>query len=565
MKLSKYLIPTLKEVPSDADTISAKLMLRAGMIRKVASGIYEWLPVGLRVLKKVESIIREEMNSVDGQEVWLPHIQPKSLWKETGRWAFYGKELLRIKDRKNNEFCFGPTAEEVITDLVRREVRSYRELPIMLYQFGTKFRDEIRPRFGVMRAREFYMKDAYSFHADEKCAEDYYSKVFEAYKKAFKRCGLKFREVEADPGTIGGSYSHEFMVLADTGEETMVSCGCGYGANIERAECKDESGDDGKEKPRELKDVPTPGAWTVDDVAKLLKEPKEKFIKTLFFLAGKDPVVALVRGDEELNESKLRRFLKCESLEKADNKTYEKIAGCEVGYAGPVGLKARIIADFGVKSITNGISGANKKDKHTININIGRDYKPETFADLRMIKEGDNCPKCGAKLIFSKGIEVGHTFKLGLKYSKSMDATFLDKEGKKRNFVMGCYGIGVSRIVAAAIEQSYDEFGIIWPKPIAPFNVILIPINYSDAKTKQTSDELYKELTEEGIGVLFDDRDVRAGVKFKDADLLGIPLRVTISEKKMAKGVIELKERASKDTIDIPVEKATEEIVSKVK
>ncbi|HRY28690.1 MAG TPA: proline--tRNA ligase [Elusimicrobiota bacterium] len=575
MRLSKYLLPTLKELPADADTVSAKLMLRAGLIRKVAAGLYEWLPFGLRVLKKVEQIIREEMDRAGGQEVWLPIVQPKELWEETGRWQVYGKELLRIKDRKDTEFCLAPTAEEVITDLVRREVRSYRELPLLLYQFGIKFRDEIRPRFGVMRAREFYMKDAYSFHADDADLEKTYKEVYDAYVRICERCGFKFRPVEAATGAIGGRFSHEFMVLAETGEETIATCDvCGYAANIELAESTAFGSKKG-EPLQALGEVDTPDCWTVEDVSKLLKIPKIKFIKTLFYDTDQGPVVALMRGDHELNEAKLQRHLGAKWIQKASDETYRSVAHCEVGYAGPVGLSARVVADWNVATVENGVTGANKKDKHLVNVNLERDctLAPESFGDLRMVREGDPCTRCFRKntekptfhkLAFHKGIEVGHVFKLGTKYSESMSAGFLTEKGTKSPFVMGCYGIGVSRIVAAAIEQCHDDNGILWPAPLAPFQVIVLPLNVSEPNVMAAAEKIYSELRSRGVEALLDDRDQRAGVKFKDADLLGIPWRVTVGEKKLAGGCVELKSRSASASEDAPVEEAADRVLKKI-
>ena len=544
MHFSKLFIPTLREAPADADNISAKLMQRAGMIRKLASGVYEWLPLGLKVLKKVEQIIREEMNAINGNEVSLPLLLPKDLWMETGRWNVYGKELFRLKDRKDSEFCLGPTHEEAITDLVRRDVRSYRQLPLMLYQFGTKFRDEIRPRFGVMRAREFLMKDAYSFHTDEKDLERYYLEVFEAYKKICDRCGFKYRPVEATAGAIGGSFSHEFMVLAETGEEEIVSCECGYGANVEKAEFKIWESKPNTDALEAVKEIHTPGVSSVADVGKLLKQNERKFIKTMVYMADEKPVVALIRGDFEINEHKLQSLLDASIVELADEKTIEKITGAPVGYAGPQGLKSvKIIADHSVKGVVNGITGANKKDYHASGVNPGRDFVPETYADLRFVRRGDKCARCGKELIFSRGIEVGHTFKLGLKYSKAMKATYLDEAGKENLMVMGCYGIGVSRIVAATIEQSNDAEGIIWPVKLAPYQVSIVPVNYEDAQTRKVSDDICAKLTAAGVEVLLDDRNERAGIKFKDADLIGIPYRITIGEKNLKEGKVELKAR----------------------
>jgi prolyl-tRNA synthetase len=569
MFLSKYLLPTLKEIPRDAETPSHQLMIRSGMIRQLASGIYEWLPLGLRVLHKVENIIREEMDSIGGQELSLPAMQPKELWEESGRWDFYGKELIRLKDRNSRDFCLGPTHEEVITDLVRREVRSYRELPLLLYQFQTKFRDEIRPRFGVIRAREFYMKDAYSFDATDKDAEVTYNNVFKAYSGIFHRCGLNFRPVEAQTGAIGGTFSHEFMVIADTGEEIMVSCKCGYAANIEKAECPP-----GKKKLSntaelmKLEEVETKNMKTVEEVGNFLQQKPDKFIKTLVYKTDDgQPIVVLVRGDHEVNESKLKNYLGVNEIFLADEKTIEEVTGAPLGFAGPVGLKGRcrILADYSVEGIVNGVTGANRKDYHFKNVNINRDYSVNEILDLRKVHEGDPCPRCGKTLEFSRGIEVGHTFKLGTKYSKALQATFLDKDGKEKYFVMGCYGIGVSRIVASAIEQSHDEKGIIWPLPIAPFQVLILPVNYEDEKIKAISDRIYRQLEKSGYEVLMDDRDERAGVKFKDADLIGIPIRVTVGEKTLAKDTVEVKLRREKEVREVKpsqVQKVVRELIT---
>lgn len=571
MKLSEFYLPTLREAPSDCDTISSQLMFRAGMIRKLSSGVYNWLPLGLRVLKKVEQIIREEMNAIGGLEVWLPHLLPREIWEETGRWDLYGKELFRLKDRKNADFCLTPTAEEVITALVRNELRSYKQLPKMFYQFGTKFRDEIRPRFGVIRAREFYMKDAYSFHKDEKDAEEYYKMVFDAYCKIFRRCGLKFVAVEAATGAIGGKFSHEFMVVKEDnekfiGEETIVFCGnCGYSANIEKAECIYPEVELIEER-KDLEEVYTPNLKTVEEVSSFLKQPKEKFIKTLVYITDeKEVFVVLIRGDYEVNENKLKGVLGKNEITLADSETVEKIFGVQVGFLGPVGLKSsqkvKIIADKSVIYITNGISGANKIDYHIKNINYDINFKSDIVADIRNITPNDICPKCKARntLKFSKGIEVGHTFKLGIKYSKSMGATFLDSENKEQYFIMGCYGIGVSRIVAAAIEQHHDKDGIIWCPSIAPFLVYLLPIDYKDKTIKQVTDSLYELMTKNKIEVLLDDRDERPGVKFKDADLIGIPIRITIS-KKLLPGRVEFYIRKDKTMYLVEINNSLEKI-----
>ncbi|OGL46156.1 MAG: proline--tRNA ligase [Candidatus Schekmanbacteria bacterium RBG_16_38_11] len=570
MRWSKYLIPTLKEDPTEAEVISHKLMLRAGMIRKLSAGIYNYLPLGYRVIRKIEEIIRQEMNRAGALEVLLPAIQPSELWIESGRWELYGKELLRIKDRSDRDFCFGPTHEEVITDLVRKEVKSYRQLPLNLYQIQTKFRDEIRPRFGIMRAREFTMKDAYSFDADDKGAEVNYQKMHEAYCKIFERCGLKFRPVEAETGTIGGSFSHEFMVLADTGEETIASCNkCQYAANIERAEIGGEQIKDQKSKIksndlelRELKTVDTPGLKAVEEVAAFLKREKKDLIKTLIYEADGEPVAALIRGDCEINENKLKKVLGCKEIKLAGDEMVERVTKSPKGFAGPVGLSGiRIMADWSVKGMANSVTGANSLDKHYINVNIGRDFTVKEFYDLRVSKENDPCPKCTGRLVFTKGIEVGHIFKLGTKYSESLKATFLDQEGKEQLMIMGCYGIGVGRAMAASIEQNNDEDGIIWPMPIAPFHVLILPLNTNHKETLEISERIYKGLLDKGVEVLLDDRDERPGVKFKDSDLIGIPLRITIGEKSLKEGKVEIRERKTKEIKKIEKDKVVEEIL----
>ena len=557
MKLSNYYIPTLKEAPKDADTLSAKLMIRAGLIRKLASGLYEWLPLGLRVLKKVENIVREEMDKTGACEVWLPVVQPKELWEESARWTYYGKELLRFQDRKEAAFCIAPTAEEVITDLIRKDVSSYKQLPLCLYQFGTKFRDEIRPRFGVMRAREFYMKDAYSFAATDEQANAWYQKMYEAYQRIFKRCGFDFAAVEADTGSIGGNFSHEFMVLAETGEDTIANCAaCGYAANTEKAEIQKPA--DIKINPADLKPMEkrdTPKVYTVEDVAELLHLPTSQLIKLLVFTADGKPVVALVRGDHELNEFKFKALLKCNELEKASEEIYTQVTGSFVGFAGPQGLKEKnpqvmIYADNYVKNIVNGVAGGNEKDVHMINVTPQRDVTVDVYADLKMASAGDLCGRCGKPFTFKKGIETGHVFKLGTKYSAAMQATFLDEKQTAKPMIMGCYGIGISRVVAAAIEQSHDDNGIIWPAPLAPFDVALVAIDYdSNPDVKKHTDEISAALEAKGLSVLVDDRDERPGIKFKDMDLIGLPHRVVISSRTVADGQFEYKPRAVKDAV----------------
>lgn len=564
MRFTKLYVPTLREAPGDADIVSAKLMLRSGMIRKIASGVYEWLPLGLKVLKNVERIIREEMNAIGGQEVQLPLLLPKELWEETGRWQIYGKELFRLKDRKDGLFCLGPTHEEAITDMVRRDVRSYRQLPLMFYQIGPKYRDEIRPRFGVMRSREFIMKDAYSFHAEEKDLERYYQEVFNAYKKICDRCGFTYRAVEAATGAIGGSFSHEFMVLAETGEEEIAWCECGYGANVEKAECAGVVQAGRAEEPQALGEVHTPGARTVEEVGKFLNADASRFIKTLIYVADGTPVVALIRGDNEINEAKLAAVLGAGELALATEAVIEQVTGAPIGFAGPVGLKTKVkvVADNTVETVLNGITGANKADYHIKNVNMNRDFTPDVIADIRKVKAGDCCKHCGKELSFKRGIEIGHAFKLGTKYSSSMKAVYLDAAGKEQEMIMGCYGIGVSRIVAATIEQSHDDNGIIWPAALAPFKVIIVPVNVSDEKVMSVAEALYKELSAAGIEVLMDDRDERAGIKFKDADLVGIPYRVTIGEKNLKDGNVEFKARWQKNTESrlVPVNEIAAEI-----
>ena len=572
MKLSNYYIPTLKEAPKDADTLSAKLMIRAGLIRKLASGLYEWLPLGLRVLKKVENIVREEMDKAGACEVWLPVVQPKELWEESGRWTFYGKELLRFEDRKKAAFCIAPTAEEVITDLVRKDVSSYKQLPVCLYQFGTKFRDEIRPRFGVMRAREFYMKDAYSFAATDEDASAWYKKMYDAYQRIFTRCGFEFAAVEADTGSIGGNFSHEFMVLADTGEDTIANCpACGYAANTEKAEIRPPA--DVEINKADLKPIEksnTPNAHSVEDVAQLLGVSTDKLIKLLVFTADGNPVIALVRGDHELNEFKFKALLKCNELEKASEEVYTQVTGSPVGFAGAQGLKAKnpnvkIYADNYVKNIVNGVAGGNEKDVHVINITPKRDIEVDMYADLKMASAGDKCAKCGAAFTFKRGIETGHVFKLGTKYSAAMNASFLDETQKAQPMIMGCYGIGISRVVAAAIEQSHDDNGIIWPAPLAPFDVALVAIDYeSNPDVKKYTDEICATLEGKGVSVLVDDRDERPGVKFKDMDLIGLPHRLVISSRTVKDGECEYKNRREKDAVRWQLNEASAKLLELV-
>ena len=548
MRVSETLIPTLREDPGEAETVSHRLMLRAGLIRKVAAGIYTYLPLGLRVLRKIERIVREEMNRAGAQELLMPIASPAELWRETGRWDFYGKELLRFKDRHERDFCLGPTHEEVITDLFRREVRSYRQMPLNFYQIQTKFRDEIRPRFGLMRGREFIMKDAYSFDRDEAGARLNYQKMYDAYNRIFTRCGLTFRPVEADTGLIGGTSSHEFMVLAETGEETIVYSEDGtYAANVERAEVlPPDTADNSAHRP--LTPVSTPNRRTVEEVTAFLKIEPRQLVKTLLYSTGKETVAVLVRGDHDVNEIKVKRLLGVPEIELLKPELVPGLTGAPVGFVGPVGLKqVRIIGDWAVKAMANFVVGANQTDTHFVDANWERDFKVDQFADLRNARAGDGSPRKDGTLKTAKGIEVGHVFMLGTKYSQAMKATFLDAQGQEQLAVMGCYGIGVSRTAAASVEQNHDAKGIKWPVPIAPFHVTLLPLSQSQPVT-QLAETLYRTMQEAGIEVLWDDRDERAGVKFNDADLIGAPYHLVIGEKGLAQGQVELKLRHTGET-----------------
>ncbi|MBW2168310.1 MAG: proline--tRNA ligase [Deltaproteobacteria bacterium] len=568
MRYSSYFMPTYKEIPSDAEVISHQLMLRAGMIRKLTSGIYTYLPAGLRSIKKVENIIREEMNRSGAIEILMPAVQPAELWRESGRWDHYGHELLRFRDRHNHDACFGPTHEEVITDLVRREIHSYKQMPVNLYQIQTKFRDEIRPRFGLMRGREFIMKDAYSFDVDEEGADRSYEIMNETYTRIFQRCGLRFRAVEADTGAIGGSYSHEFMVLADTGEDQIMNCmECDYAANLERAEVKlpDSQPESDRNDMNPMEEVDTPDIKTVEDVTSFLSITPDELIKTLIFVVDEDVVAVMVRGDHEINEAKLKNFLGAQDVELADTDLVSETTGAPMGFAGPVGLKIKLVADNAVKEMKNFVAGGNRKDLHLKNVNLGRDFSVDRFGDLRVITPQDSCPKCSGKIQFGRGIEVGHIFKLGTKYSKSLKALFLDEQGKERPIIMGCYGIGVGRTVAAAIEQNHDKNGIIFPIPISPFEVTILPLQIHETSVAETAEKIYADLLDHDIDVLLDDRDERAGVKFNDADLIGIPVRVTVGLRGVRNDQVEVKLRAEPESIVVPINEASAIIRQKTK
>lgn len=565
VRYSEYFIPTLKEDPADAEVVSHKLMIRAGMIRKLAAGIYNYLPLGLRCISKVENIVREEMNRAGAIELLMPAVLPAELWEESGRWDYYGKELLRFKDRADREFCIGPTHEEIITDIVRRDVRSYKELPVNLYQIQTKFRDEIRPRFGVMRAREFIMKDAYSFDSSVESAEKSYWAMYEAYTRIFERCGLEFRAVLADTGNIGGNFSHEFMVLAPTGEDIIMSCSkCDYAANLELAEVGESSEsatNEGTEDAEPVKEVHTPGMKTVEEVAEHLGVKPSNLIKTMIVTVDGEPLAALVRGDHELSLTKLRKSLGAELVELATPDVIQETTGGKMGFSGPVGLKTRIIADKSVKDMGVSVTGANKADYHIINVVLGRDYDAELFSDIRVAEDGDKCPSCdGATLESTRGIEVGHVFMLGTKYSEAMSANFIDKDGKEKPFIMGCYGIGIGRTVAAAIEQNHDEGGIIFPEALAPFQVTVLPLKVKDEEVMKASEKIYNELIELGYEAIIDDRDVGPGFKFKDAELIGIPVQVAVGPRTIKEGEAELKVRKTGDSRNIKLDSVVQEV-----
>ncbi len=546
MRLSSFPVHTLKEVPSEAEIVSHQLMLRAGLIRRLTSGIYSWMPLGLRVLRRVEQVVREEMNRAGAHELLMPAVQPAELWRESDRWDRYGPLLLRITDRHAREFCFGPTHEEVITDLARREIRSYRQLPVNFYQIQTKFRDEIRPRFGVMRAREFIMKDAYSFHVDQDSLEAGYQQMRQAYTRIFSRLGLRFRAVDADSGEIGGSRSEEFHVLADSGEDAIAWCEAdGYAANVETAEALAPARPRGK-PAQSLREVDTPGARTITEISALLDLPADSCVKTLM-VEGRDggAVALVIRGDHELNALKAAKLPQvADPLHMCDAETVRRHTGCEPGFIGPVGLTVPIIADRAAAALSDFICGANRVDTHLLGCNWGRDLPEPAVVDLRNVVDGDDSPRGGGKLRIDRGIEVGHIFQLGRKYSQAMGATVLDEAGNEVPMIMGCYGIGVSRIVAAAIEQNHDARGIIWPAPMAPFDVVLIPINYEkSAAVREAADRLYAGLQTRGLEVLLDDRPARPGVKFADAELIGIPQRVVIGDRALAEGMVEHQRR----------------------
>lgn len=559
MLATKLYAPTLREVPSDADVVSQQLMLRAGFMRKTANGLYSFLPLGWRSIKKIEAIVREEMDRASAQEIMMPILQPAEIWKESGRWNAYGAEMMRINDRHDNEFCLGPTHEEMITTLVKNEINSYRQLPVNLYQIQSKFRDERRPRYGLMRSREFIMKDAYSFDVDEAGLDESYKSMYDAYTRIFTRCGLTFRPVEADSGAIGGSGTHEFMAIAEAGEADIVYCTkCDYAANIEIGKpgiMKQE-----EEALQELSVVDTPNASTIEAVAEMLNLPLHKTIKAVVFSIDGKVVLAIVRGDHEVNEVAVQHaVLGSVEPEMATPEELEKV-GLTAGFISPVGLKQTeefaIVVDESVMESYNVCGGANKKDAHYVNINPKRDFNVEDIivAPIRLITDDDVCPTCGGALEHAKGIEVGQVFKLGTKYSEALQATFLDQNGRPNPMIMGCYGIGVSRTLAAAIEQYHDENGIIWPRSIAPFEAVIVPINAKDEALMSTSQTIYNALQNAGVDVLLDDRKDRAGVKFKDADLIGYPLRITVSKNTLENNEVEIQIRKSGEAITCAID-----------
>jgi prolyl-tRNA synthetase len=566
MRYSQMLLPTTKETPSEAEVVSHQLLVRGGFIRKLTSGMYTYLPMGFLALQRVTEIVRQEMNRAGAQEILMPMVQPGDLWQESGRWKKYGPELLRFQDRHDRDYCLGPTHEEVVTDIARRELQSYRQMPINLYQIQTKFRDEIRPRFGLMRGREFVMKDAYSFDVDDAGAGRSYEIMRQAYYRIFERCGLDFRAVEADSGTIGGSFSHEFMVLAETGEDTLVICNsCSYAANVEKAALTLEAVVPSEVALEAMVKVATPGMKKVDKVAEFLKIGPADMIKTMFYLADGAPVAALVRGDREVQSVKLKNLLGAADVEIMDEEQVWQQLRLPVGYLGPVGLELRIVADQEVMQMVNAVAGANEKGAHLTGVNPGRDFTADVVGDLRQITVEDRCPACGGGLRLKEGIEVGHIFKLGTNYSEAMEATFQDSDGQEKPFVMGCYGIGVSRVVAAAIEQNHDAKGIIFPVPLAPFQVILLNLGPKDESYSQASEKLYSELRTQGVDVLYDDRDERPGSKFNDADLLGIPYRLTVGKTFEKEGKVELRSRKNGETQVLDLDGAVDYIAGLVR
>ena len=555
MRVSKMFAPTLREVPAEAEVVSHQLLLRAGFMRKSTNGMYSYLPLAWRVLKKIENIVREEMDNAGAQEIMMPIMQPAEIWQESGRWGAYGAEMIRLKDRHNREYCLGPTHEEMVTTLIKGDVRSYRQLPMNVYQIQDKFRDERRPRFGLMRSRDFIMKDAYSFDRDEAGLDVSYKSMYDAYTNVFNRCGLTFRPVEADSGAIGGSGSHEFMVIAESGEAEIVYCTeCDYAANVEKAEMHVIEAAD--EAALERVEVETPNCKSIADVCAFLNMPVEKSVKAVAYKSEKGLILCFVRGDHEVNEVKVINTCNVLEVEMADENLLVENGTCG-GYMGPVGIdpeKVMVVVDHSVMQMHNFCCGANKEGYHMVNVNPGRDFTPTFVADIRLIQEGDPCPHCGGKVAKARGIEVGQVFKLFTKYSAAMNCTFLDENGKENPMVMGCYGIGVSRTMAACIEQNNDKDGMIWPVAIAPYEVLVVPVNTKDEASTAKAEEIYEVLKKAGVEAVIDDRNERPGVKFKDADLIGYPLRVVVGPKTLAEGNIEVKARRTGEVAMLPVD-----------
>lgn len=551
MRWSQTYIPTLRNVPSEAELISHQYLLRGGYMRRLAAGVYNYLPLMQRVIAKVSAIVREEMNAAGSVEILMPVLHPAEVWQKSGRWDVIGKELIRLKDRHDHEMALGPTHEEVITSLVAGELKSYRQLPLNMYQIQTKFRDEIRPRFGLMRGREFLMKDAYSFDVDYEAHKVAYKKMVDAYFKVFERCGVAAKKVESDTGAMGGSAAHEFMVLVETdgGEETIISCdACEYAANVEKAVFRELDPPEQDIEPETLQEVDTPGAATIEEITKFLDMPAHKFAKTLIYLADGKPVAAMIRGDRQINEIKLANHLKCLELEMAGPEKVVEITGAPVGFAGPVGLSIPIIVDTEVNVMVNFVTGANKGDAHNLNVNKDRDFKASAVVDIKNAPAGEGCPRCESGVLEEfRGIEVGNTFTLGTKYSETLGGKYLDAESNEQPYYMGSYGIGITRTAQAAIEKFHDGMGIIWPQAIAPYKIILCPLSMNNDDLVAAADDLYEKLTAAGYDVLYDDRPERAGVKFNDADLIGIPLRIALGNKSLAEGNVEFKLRCEKE------------------
>ncbi len=565
MRVSKLLLPTLREVPSDAEIASHQLMMRAGYIRKLATGIYSYLPLGIRTLKKVENIIREEMDKAGAQELLMAALLPAEAYQASGRWEVFGDNMFKLKDRNDRDFCLGPTHEELFTQTVKNEVRSYKEYPMTLYQIQTKYRDEARPRFGIMRSREFIMKDAYSFDRDNAGLDESYKKMYDAYCRIFTRLGLDFTIVDADSGAMGGSGSQEFMVKSPVGEDGIAYCdACSYAANYEKAECVPEE-KSFEEGDFAMEMVETPNVHTIEELVGFFQTKDHVFAKTIIYKADDKYIAAMVRGDREINEVKLKNIVGCiDDLELAEPFKVREITKAEVGFAGPVGLDIDVYVDLEVMQMKNFIIGANKTGYHYKNANVGRDFTPFKVADIRVITDGDKCPKCGKPIKTAQGIEVGHIFKLGTKYSEALGLTYADESGEERVVVMGCYGIGVTRCIAAAIEQCHDENGMILPPAIAPYQAIVVPVNTKEEEQVKIAEQIYEDLKAAGIEALIDDRNERCGVKFKDADLIGIPVRIVVG-KRCGEGIVEFKKRTDEKSVDMPIEEAKEKVISFIK